>query len=237
MLLDENYENKEGELQQSGTSLDNNPTPTLEEQSDGNAPLFTQEQVNEIAGRTRKEASDRAISHLLQKYELNSLDDFDNVCCDAQRYAILKDDYDSLDALCKQKAEELKSLQERIALLESGISRERFEDASFILKGKGKDITIENIEGELATHPEWKQKAEPASGAVGGAENPPLPFQKISTSVRVQDPQRQDGQDGQNTQKPQNDYPASVLGNDPNGGYRNDAESEKEYVMKKLWRV
>ena len=41
------------------------------------------------------------------------------------------------------------------ALLKSGISQSRWDDARAILTAKGLEITQENITSELATHPEW----------------------------------------------------------------------------------
>ena len=49
-------------------------------------------------------------------------------------------------------------MKERVALLESGIDKDRFEDARLILRGKGLEVTAENIAAELATHPEWKKQ-------------------------------------------------------------------------------
>ena len=210
--------NEEGiEITTSNTSLDNTPTPTVEEQENANAPLFTQEQVNEIAGKIRKEACDRTISKLLSKYELESMDDFDNIYGDAQRYGLAKDELSSLEALSSERDAELASLKERIALLESGIDRERFEDASFILKGKGKEVSLENIMGELATHPEWKKeeiKTQTTS-----------PMFRKSTSVHAPVPETAEAVSSK-----------SVLGNAPEN-VEAPGMSEKDYVMKKLYKL
>ena len=46
------------------------------------------------------------------------------------------------------------------ALLKSGISQGRWEDAKAILTAKGLDITQDNIISELQTHPEWLGNAQ-----------------------------------------------------------------------------
>ncbi len=137
---------------------------------------FTQSQVDEIAGKVRKETREKTIRDIYSRYGVNTADELDNLMADAQRFATSQDEFTEKENAWKQADEarnqELLSVKERVALLESGIDRNRFEDARLILRGKGLEVTAENIEAELATHPEWK-KQEPTPVEQSG-----LPFVK-----------------------------------------------------------
>ena len=139
---------------------------------------FTQSQVDEIAGRVRKETREKTIRDIYSRYGVNTADELDGLMADAQRFATSKDDFAEKEAAWKQadeaRSQELTSVKERVALLESGIDQNRFEDARLILRGKGLEVTAENIAAELATHPEWK-KQEVAPSPV---EQAGLPFAK-----------------------------------------------------------
>lgn len=137
---------------------------------------FTQSQVDEIAGKVRKETREKTIRDIYSRYGVNTADELDNLMADAQRFATSQDEFAEKEAAWKQaddaRSQELLSVKERVALLESGIDRNRFEDARLILRGKGLEVTAENIEAELATHPEWR-KQEPTPVEAAG-----LPFAK-----------------------------------------------------------
>ena len=142
---------------------------------------FTQSQVDEIAGKVRKETREKLMRDLYSRYGVNTADELDDLIGDAQRFATSQDDFaakekawNEQDALRNQ---ELQTVKERVALLESGIDNGRFEDARLILKGKGLEVTAENIAAELATHPEWK-KQDPTPVEQSG-----LPFMKTQAPV------------------------------------------------------
>ena len=144
--------------------------------------MFTQSQVDEIAGRARKEGRDKALRDMFERYGVNTDQELDNLFGDAQRFTTAKDTYDAernawLEA-DKARNQELTEVKERVALLESGIDNTRFEDAKFILRGKGLEVTAENIANELATHPEWK-KHEIQTQTFD------LPVKKVSTKIDV----------------------------------------------------
>lgn len=136
---------------------------------------FTQSQVDEIAGKVRKETREKVLRDIYGRYGVNSADELDELMGDAQRYGIAKDEFAEKERTYQEAAtardQELLSVKERVALLESGIDHNRFEDARLILRGKGLEVTAENIATELATHPEWK--AQPAAVEEAG-----LPFRK-----------------------------------------------------------
>jgi hypothetical protein len=112
---------------------------------------------------------------------VNSVDELDDLFGDAQRFVTsqeeLKEKTRAWDEADKARNDELVAVKERVALLESGIDKNRYEDAKLILKGKGLDVTAENIAQELATHPEWK--------GMGQEQNPTPnhPFRKVAPTL------------------------------------------------------
>lgn len=109
---------------------------------------FTQSQVNELVGSTRKEARDRALRELLEKYGVNDDSELDGVFGKGQQYDLLNDDYN-------YQLNELTAARTENALLKSKIVEDRWEDAKAILKSKGLEVTVDNILSEALTHPEW----------------------------------------------------------------------------------
>lgn len=109
---------------------------------------FTQSQVNELVGNTRKEARERVFKELLERYGVKDNNELDGVFGKGQAYDLLNQDYVT-------RGDELTAAKTENALLKSKIKEDRWEDAKAILKSKGLDITVENIMSETATHPEW----------------------------------------------------------------------------------
>ena len=68
--------------------------------------------------------------------------------------------YDVLNEEYTTQGSQLKQVLAENALLKSGISQGRWEDAKAILTAKGLDITQDNIISELQTHPEWLGNAQ-----------------------------------------------------------------------------
>ena len=120
--------------------------------------MLTQSQVDEIVGRTRTETRDKTCKDFYARYGVNDEAGMDEVVGRSQKYDLLREDYDKLSA-------EMADMKVRLALMDSGIAPERYEDAKLILVGKGLEVTPENISVELETHPEWKKAfvAEPES--------------------------------------------------------------------------
>ena len=149
---------------------------------------FSQSQVDEIAGKVRKETREKVLKDTLSRYGVNTMEELDDLMADAQRFATSRDEFTEKENSWKQadeaRSQELVSVKERVALLESGIDRNRFEDARLILRGKGLEVTAENIEAELATHPEWK-KQEIAPTPV---EQAGLPFAKSANPAPASNP-------------------------------------------------
>lgn len=149
---------------------------------------FSQSQVDEIAGKVRKETREKVLKDTLSRYGVNTMEELDDLMADAQRFATAKEDFAEKETAWTEadnaRNQELLSVKERVALLESGIDRNRFEDARLILRGKGLEVTAENIAAELATHPEWK-KQEVAPTPV---EQAGLPFTKNPNSAPASNP-------------------------------------------------
>ncbi len=120
--------------------------------------MFTQSQVDEIAGKTRKEAETRALKKVYGRYGVSNEEELDDLFGNAQRYDTLKEQYDEESAARAEKDKKFQEMSEQLALLRSGIDEDAFEDATLILKGKGMDVTLENIQKELETHPFWKKE-------------------------------------------------------------------------------
>lgn len=72
-----------------------------------------------------------------------------------QAYVTLDDDF-------KAEQSSNKALLAENALLKTKVDESRWEDIKAILGSKNMDITPENIEAEIPTHPEWRQMAAAA---------------------------------------------------------------------------
>lgn len=129
---------------------------------------FTQEQVNELVGRARKEGRESALRDLenqlneareesrkgfLDRYGVESEEEMDNLFGKGQQYDTISEENSTYGNTIKEKDAE-------IALLRSKIPSNRHSDVKAILGAKGLEVTPENIEMELATHPEWQPNGD-----------------------------------------------------------------------------
>lgn len=178
---------------------------------------FTQSQVNELVGKTRMDTREQTYRAIYGRYGVEDEAGMDALVGNAQRYDTLKADYDTAkkewDATNSTRDAELLSIKEQVALLESGIDRNRFDDAKAIIKAKGLEVNAETIKNELATHPEWN----------GSNEKPNPNYHK--------DPNAQP--------QPITPTPEStikVLGNEGDNS-RGSEMSEEEFVLKNLYKM
>lgn len=129
-----------------------NPAEATPEQE----KMLTQSQVNELVGKARAEGraagKAEAMNELYGRYGVNDDNEMNDIFGKGQGYDLLNDEYKTLDGNYKSVAAEN-------ALLKSGVVANRWEDVKAILGMKGLDITVENIESEKATHPEWVSSA------------------------------------------------------------------------------
>lgn len=209
---------QEGDMPPAAENVEPSAEPVQEEPQTAEK-LFTQSQVNDLVGRTRMETREQTYRAVYGRYGVNDEAGMDELVGNAQRYETVRGEYDEArkgwETTEAARNAELTEVKEHVALLESGIDRERFDDAKAIIKAKGLEITVENIQNELATHPEWK-------GSKAADANPNPNFRP--------DPNGQ----------PQNTTPApestiKVLGNE--GAPESGGMSEEEYALKKLFKI
>lgn len=174
----------EGECESEEVEPESEPEPIAEEVPTEGEPvqpekMLTQSQVNELVGRARQEGRESAMRELYGRYGVSSDEEMNDVFGRGQTYAALDDEYN------KQK-ESMVQLMTENALLKSNIDAARWDDVKYILKGKGYEVTPENIEAEIASHPEWRTASVATAstnveggGAVGGPNQPqPQPQQQ-----------------------------------------------------------
>lgn len=110
--------------------------------------MFDQNYVNDIVGKTRMEAREKAMRNLYDRYGVNGDDELDGILGKGQAYDVLQENFNNTNA-------QLQEALVKMALMESGILPSKWEDAKLILTGKNMEVTLDNINRELATHPEW----------------------------------------------------------------------------------
>lgn len=159
--LDLNQESDLDDTHASEESGEPAPAEAVEEHGDEpaatpaeeNEKMIPQSEVNNIVGRTRMEAREKAraeyLAEMLEKYGLKDESEMDGIFGKGQQYDVLNEDF-------LNQGNEFIAMKEENALLKSEVVPEKWEDAKLIIKGKGLDLTPETIASELATHPEWK---------------------------------------------------------------------------------
>lgn len=189
-------ESEEVEIQSNEPEPESDPEPIAEEPVP--EKMLTQSQVNELVGRARQEGRESAMRELYGRYGVSSDEEMNDVFGRGQTYAALDDEYN------KQK-ESMVQLMTENALLKSNIDAARWDDVKYILKGKGYEVTPENIEAEIASHPEWRTASVATvstnvegGGTVGGpnqpqpqpqqqAQQPPTVLRRLGSEATVKD--------------------------------------------------
>lgn len=175
-----------------------------EEEEQPMEKMLTQSQVNELVGRARQEGRESALRELYGRYGVSGDSELNDVFGRGQAYVTLDDDF-------KAEQSSNKALLAENALLKTKVDESRWEDIKAILGSKNMDITPENIEAEIPTHPEWRQMAAAAA-----------------------QPQPQ-AQPQQDSLQPQQQAVLRKLGSEStakDGGNGDDDESEQERAMK-----
>lgn len=218
----ESSECEEEETEDAAVSEDDNGDESVPEPEAGQEPqqepqpqqqpmekMLTQSQVNELVGRARQEGRESALKELYGRYGVSGDSELNDVFGRGQAYLTLDDDF-------KAEQSSNKALLAENALLKTKVDESRWEDIKAILGSKNMDITPENIEAEIPTHPEWRQ----------------------TVSVQQQQSQAQPQQDSLQPQ-PQQAQPQQAvlrkLGSEStakDGGNGDDEESEQERAMK-----
>ena len=162
----------EGELgsELSDNEVEESPSDEIvEDDNSGKEKMLTQSQVNEIAARAREEGRRSAMRELLERYGVGAEDELNDVFGKGQAYDGLNDDYESSQIGYKQVMAEN-------ALLKTRIDPARWEDVRLILGGSNMDVTPENIELMLPSHPEWR--------GASASENAEAPVQVGETELQ-----------------------------------------------------
>lgn len=214
-------EEEKEEMEDSAVSEDENgdesvPEPEAEQQQQPQPQqqqpmekMLTQSQVNELVGRARQEGRESALKELYGRYGVSGDSELNDVFGRGQAYLTLDDDF-------KAEQSSNKALLAENALLKTKVDESRWEDIKAILGSKNMDITPENIEAEIPTHPEWR------------------PTVAVQQQSQVQAQPQQDSLQPQ-PQQPQQQAVLRKLGSEStakNGGNGDDEESEKEQAMK-----
>ena len=185
----------EGECESEEVEPESDPEPIADEPAP--EKMLTQSQVNELVGRARQEGRESAMRELYGRYGVSSDEEMNDVFGRGQTYAALDDEYN------KQK-ESMVQLMTENALLKSNIDAARWDDVKYILKGKGYEVTPENIEAEIASHPEWRTAsvATASTNVEGGgtvgvpnqpqpqpqqAQQPPTVLRRLGSEATVKD--------------------------------------------------
>lgn len=126
---------------------------------DTSIKTFTQDDVDKLVGDTRVKTREKTFRYIYDRYGVKNEDELDSLVANAQRYDTQKEMYDAdkrnWETEKSENDKKLSDMSEQIALMQSDIDPERYEDAKLIIKGKGLEITLANIQEQLATHPEW----------------------------------------------------------------------------------
>lgn len=181
------------------------PEPEQQQQQQPLEKMLTQSQVNELVGRARQEGRESALKELYGRYGVSGDSELNDVFGRGQAYVTLDDDF-------KAEQSSNKALLAENALLKTKVDESRWEDIKAILGSKNMDITPENIEAEIPTHPEWRQMA----AAAAQPQAQPQPQQDSLQPQQQQAVLRKLG--SESTAK--------------DGGNGDDDESEQERAMK-----
>lgn len=205
-------DNPQPEAAETAVSEDENggesvPEPEAEQQQPMEK-MLTQSQVNELVGRARQEGRESALKELYGRYGVSGDSELNDVFGRGQAYVTLDDDF-------KAEQSSNKALLAENALLKTKVDESRWEDIKAILGSKNMDITPENIEAEIPTHPEWRQMAAAAQ-----------PQQQPQAQPQPQ----QDSLQPQAQQAVLRKLGSESTAKD--GGNGDDEESEKERAMK-----
>ena len=206
-------------------SVGENPiqeTPIIEENgaTETSYKTFTQDDVDKLVGETRVKTREKTFNYIYNRYGVKNEEELDSLVANAQRYDTLKEDSDMARKEWETERNErdgkLTELSEEIALMKSGVDADRYEDVKLILRGKGMDVTAENIEAELATHPEWISK-----GTNEESVETPSPVAPVENTV-----------DGEQPQPVTTTTRIKTLGNEPKPAPAMSEEEEAEKLFK-----
>lgn len=162
---------------------------------------FTQPELDKIVGDTRVRTREKTFRYIYDRYGVKDEAELDALVANAQRYDTQKEMYDNDKASWEHERDEnsqkLADMSEQIALMQSNIAPERYEDAKLILKGKGMEVNLENIQTELETHPEWAKEQPVVPEPTPEPKPEPKPIMRIKTLGNEAQPAKEESEDEQ----------------------------------------
>jgi hypothetical protein len=117
--------------------------------------MLTQSQVNELVGRARQEGRDSAMRELFTRYGVSGDEELNDLFGRGQTYS-------DLEAEFSAQGDNYRATLAENALLKSKTDESRWDDIRLILGGKGLDVTVDNIESLMPSHPEWRTMGQQA---------------------------------------------------------------------------
>ena len=114
---------------------------------------FSQAEVDKIVADRLKQKESSDMNKVYDKLGIKSDEELESIVKKAQAYDGTKKVLDETSSASQKTSEEL-------AFIKNGIDDKRYDDVRLILKGKGKEVTEENVKSELATHPEWAKQSK-----------------------------------------------------------------------------
>ena len=118
-----------------------------EEAQEALPKTFTQDEVNQIV----KDRLDRQTERFLKRLSLESMDGIDQLLEHANGYA------EAQELMTRYQLEN-EDLRQQIAFRDNGVDPNRYDDVKAYFKGKGLDLTADELKAQLETHPEWALK-------------------------------------------------------------------------------
>lgn len=172
----------EDEVEETPVADTADTAPELSTDVDSSEPekMLTQSQVNELVGRARQEGRESAMRELFSRYGVSGDDELNSVFGRGQIYSDLEDEF-------RAQGDNYRATLAENALLKSRADESRWEDIKLILGGKGLDVTMENIESLIPSHPEWR------TSTVANAQQQQVQSEPVMVTREVADGIKEEG--------------------------------------------
>ena len=201
-------------------SVEESPTTSVDDSVDDSAvepepeKMLTQRQVNELVGRARQEGRESALRELYGRYGVSGDEELGDIFGRGQAYFDLDDEF-------KAQGDSYRAALAENALLKSRADESRWEDIKLILGGKGLDVTMENIESLIPSHPEWRTTQAVA--------DPVMVTRDVADDIKTQQQQQPQQPEQRATWKPKK------LGGDATPVVDSVQEETEEEVVRRLY--
>lgn len=183
--------------------------------------MLTQSQVNELVGRARQEGRESALRELYGRYGVSGDEELGDIFGRGQAYFDLDDEF-------KAQGDNYRATLAENALLKSRADESRWEDIKLILGGKGLDVTMENIESLIPSHPEWRTTPQSQGQAVA---DPVMVTREVADDIKAQQQQ----QPSQQQPEQRATWKPKKLGGDATPVVDSVQEETEEEVVRRLY--